>query len=121
MKILTTNSISDVQVRFQSYFPHLKLEFYTAPHKSGEGSQVSNQIDRYKKISDFAPHLKDITVNIDGEMTVKDFEDMMEKEYGLHVQVFRKSASLWLQTATTDHWTLSKQEGKGKRSEVFAK
>ena len=40
----------------------------------------------------------------------------MKEKYSLNIQVFRKSADIWLQTSATDHWTLEKQNGKGQRS-----
>jgi len=53
---------------------------------------------------------------ITGEMTVAEFEKMMKDTLKLNVQVFRKSAKIWLQTTSTDHWSLEKQNGKGERS-----
>ena len=42
------------------------------------------------------------------QLTVETLESMFEDEFGLHVQVFRKSGETWLQTSVTDHWTLEK-------------
>ena len=34
----------------------------------------------------------------------------IEEEFGIHVQVLRKSGRVWLQTTATDDWTLAEQE-----------
>lgn len=121
MKISGKLTIEDLQRQFQNIFPHLKIEFYSTAHESGKGSAVNTQLNNTLKISKISPDVSESEIRLNGDMTVREFESMMEKDFGLHVQVFRKSANLWLQTASTDHWTLEKQEGKGGRSEVFAK
>ena len=50
-------------------------------------------------------------------MTVGEFEKIFYEKTSLGVQVFRKSAGIWLQTSSTDSWTLEKQNGKGERSD----
>ncbi|MBK8556702.1 MAG: hypothetical protein IPL65_13445 [Lewinellaceae bacterium] len=42
---------------------------------------------------------------------------MLEEQCGLHVQLFRKSGSLWLETSRTDQLTLAQQNAKGESSE----
>jgi len=37
----------------------------------------------------------------------------MEDQFGLHVQIFRKSGDLWLQTSKTDEWTIEHQNARG--------
>jgi hypothetical protein len=47
-------------------------------------------------------------------MKVSELEELFEEVFGLSVQVFRKSGESWLQTTTTDSWTLNQQNLKGK-------
>jgi hypothetical protein len=54
-------------------------------------------------------------------MTVADLEFRLEKEYGLHIQVFRKSGNIWLETTATDNWTLDRQNQEGKILEEHLK
>lgn len=42
-------------------------------------------------------------------MTVSELEQHFADVYGLSVQVFRKSGEVWLETTTTDNWSLEKQ------------
>jgi hypothetical protein len=55
-------------------------------------------------------------LSIDGHQKVKTFEQSFHDKYGLNVQVFRKSGFMWMQTTSTDDWTLSKQNRKGGHS-----
>jgi hypothetical protein len=48
-----------------------------------------------------------------GTMKVHEFEKAMESTFGLHVQVFRKSGNVWLETSATDGWTLDEQNDEG--------
>ena len=46
-------------------------------------------------------------------MTVSDLEQKFAELFGLSVQVFRKSANVWLETTVTDGWTLEEQNRQG--------
>ncbi|MBT8190398.1 MAG: hypothetical protein HKN67_13065 [Saprospiraceae bacterium] len=110
-------TITQFQTKFRKKFPGLKIEFYSKKHGVNAGSLKENQLNE-------SLLLKDITGKKLGEieftpaMTVAQLEQKMEKQFGLHVQVFRRSNTLWLQTSSTDDWTLEKQNTKGLHSMV---
>jgi hypothetical protein len=65
--------------------------------------------------------LKDIQINqrvgeiiISKQTLVSDLEHQFENDFGLYVQVFRKSGRIWLETTATDNWTLEQQNEEGK-------
>ena len=43
-----------------------------------------------------------------------ELEKIFKDQFGLAVQVFRKSGNLWLETTMTDNWTLQQQNNHGK-------
>ncbi|MEI9910895.1 MAG: hypothetical protein WDO71_15215 [Bacteroidota bacterium] len=47
-------------------------------------------------------------------MTVGQLEDIFQKQFGLQVQVSRRSGTLWLETTMTDNWTLKQQNDHGR-------
>ena len=47
-------------------------------------------------------------------MSVTELETMFRENFGLYVQVFRRSGKLWLETTATDSWTLTVQNDQGK-------
>ena len=84
-----TRVISSIQKEFNSVFPYLKsLAECRKVHSVGE-------------------------ITIQPLMTVQSLEQIFLVEYGLGVQVFRKSGSVWLETTVTDSWTLAEQNSQG--------
>ncbi len=113
MKIQPNFKIADLQTAFSKKFPGLKIEFYKKEHSTREGSHQKNQLDADTLLSELIGIKKSGEIDIRPEMTVEELESTFESDFGLHVQVFRRSAAIWLQTTTTDDWTLEVQNRKG--------
>lgn len=105
--------LSDIQNEFTNLFPFLKLSFYNQTHEAGEGTNNEELIKLHLTIREAGKNVKEFDWNINGEMTVIEFENTFQQHTGLGVQVFRKSGLLWLQTITTDYKTLSAQNARG--------
>lgn len=116
MKILDNRTIAEIQAEFNIKFPYLKLEFYNQPHEVGEGSRLKSLIDKNKTIKDVRSIHTEGEMSINGHLKVASLEQSFANDYGLNVQVFRKSGGLWLQTTSTDEWTLTDQNRKGEES-----
>ena len=114
MKLTKKSTVQDIFDQFNAQFPYLHLEFYD--HDNEVDHTPDHQVSHNTLLEDLNPELVDTIFAVDPEMTVADFEKMMEDNYHLNIQVFRKSSDIWLQTSATDHWTLEKQNGKGHRS-----
>ena len=104
-------TIREVQQRFNAQYPFLKLEFYKV--------QDSSPAIAGRKRLDHSARLKAAGLKKAGrfaikeEMTVGELENAFE-QFGLQVQVSRKSGILWLETTMTDRWTLRKQNEHGR-------
>jgi hypothetical protein len=116
MVIKNSTLISEVQEEFRKKFPYLKLEFYSKAHKTGEGSPAKEQVPPGKSLGQAGGKGQNDDFKIFDSMQVCELEQQFEKVYGLHVQVWRKSGTLWLQTIATDEWTLEEQNIHGKQS-----
>ena len=68
-------------------------------------------------LSQLSPNLKTGVIPIQPDLVVWELERIFEAEYGLHVQVFRKSGRTWLETSISDDLTLAEQQAKAKASE----
>jgi hypothetical protein len=55
-------------------------------------------------------------LHIEADMPTWQLERLFEQEFGLHVQVFRKSGNIWLMTTVSDSLTLEEQNFKGLES-----
>jgi hypothetical protein len=109
-------SIQTIQNEFNELFNGLKLEFYTHKHGHHQGSKKEDQYSSDQILASIRDQHKSGNLRITDDMTTAALEDEFESKFGLHVQVFRKSGNLWLQTSTTDNWTLAKQNEKGCQS-----
>lgn len=105
--------ISDVQEEFHSVFPYLKLDFSYHPRVQKITSQKRLMLDHLKTLGEFRPLCKNGSISITPHMTVADLEYLFYNNYGLVVQVLRKSGKAWLGTTVTDGWTLEKQNEQG--------
>ena len=113
MIIQDSKSIKDIQGEFHRMFPGLKMVFYKVKHDNHEGSEKDLEYTNDHKLMDIRQRHTEGTIEIEPTMTVREIEQSFEELFGLHIQVFRKSGPVWLQTITTDDWTLKKQNEKG--------
>ena len=117
MLITDKKTLKEVKAEFSQKFPYLKLEFYLGKHEPGKPSPASLQLDDQLTVGKARKTHKEGDLKISGNLKVNTLETRFWDQYGLNVQVFRRSGNLWLQTTTTDHWTLTEQNGKGERLE----
>ncbi len=118
IRIFREQTISEVQEAFAKAYPFLKLVFFTKPHKAFKGRHAKFLIeDRGIKLASLEKQPKDGVLYLEPEMPVWQVERLFEEEFGLHVQVFRKSGNTWLETSVTDSMSLEQQNAKGKASE----
>ena len=108
--------IKDLQQTFNNKFPYLKIEFYQKPHSSEKGSPKDEKLDGSLTIALARTKHNTGDLSIHGKQKISTLEQAFQDQYGLSVQVFRKSANLWLQTTKTDHWTLTEANQKGEHS-----
>ena len=106
-------TLGAVQSDFSELFSGLKLVFFSKPHKIYKGSNAKFIIQK-KEIP-----LKQISLDVrpgylllESSMTVWQVERKFEEDFGLHVQVFRKSGNIWLETSETDKLTLEAQQAR---------
>ena len=113
MKVTKETHLLSLQLAFNEKFPHLKISFYKGKHDKNELSPIAEELFRDFSVGELNPDFTEAEFIFYEHETVSDFEDKMEKTFGLHVQVLRKSGQTWIQTSVTDEWTLKKQEEHG--------
>ena len=113
LRIAPTRLISEVQAEFNDAFPFLKLEFFQNKSYRQTNQGPGIRMLHTKKIGDCQAVITDGEIEISNNLTVQELEIKFKDQFGLNVQVFRRSGSLWLQTTMTDGWTLEKQNEHG--------
>lgn len=112
MIIEKSKTLHEVQEAFHSLFPYLKLEFYKGEHLQAVGSAKQDTLESHLSITDVQQKNEEGSLSIQGSMSVAALEQAFQETFGLSVQVFRKSGTTWLQTTTSDSWTLNEQNQK---------
>lgn len=107
-------TLKDLQREFSQKFPYLRIEFYSRPHKYGELSNESEILDPNTNLYEVVEMSQPGKLPLAGNQTVGDFEQLLSKNYGLNVQVLRKSYGKWLLTWATDMWTLDEQNNRSR-------
>ena len=111
--IKDTKSLKELKNEFNAHFPHLKIEFFSVEHHQDEASPRTALFDDNLLLKDIRTVHNEGELSIDGHLKTATFEQNFHDVYGVNAQVYRKSGRLWLQTITTDEWTLADQERKG--------
>jgi hypothetical protein len=106
-------NLESIKSEFSARYPFLKIEFFNKAHESGLGSPKTDMITHDLSLGEVRTKHNEGDILIKGDMKVGDLELQFETLYGIHVQIFRKSGDLWLETSATDQWTLNEQNETG--------
>lgn len=85
------------------------MEFYTIVHKEGEGSKPAFKLNDNEPLGELASGITMDTFGLDNNETTDSAEHQFKEKLGLNVQIFRKMGNGWIQTISTDNWTLAEQ------------
>ena len=111
--IKDNQTLKSIKSEFNSHFPHLKIEFFSIKHDKDEASPRTAIYDEKLLLKEIVQNRIEGELSIDGHQKTATFEQNFSDTFGVNIQVYRKSGHLWLQTITTDGWTLAEQERKG--------
>lgn len=112
--------LREIKEKFSRTFPHLKLEFFSEEHGIGEASTFKSKFQDDLYLRQIRSVHNEGDLSIDGSTTTGDFETGFKSLFGVNVQVLRKSGNMWIQTTTTDRWTLDQQENDSIKNGHFA-
>jgi hypothetical protein len=104
-------TINAIKGEFSHMYPFLKLEFFKSAHTFNNNRR--NIHDGETRLHTISVHRPVGIISFTNDMKVVDLESLFKNKYGLHVQVFRKSGNIWLETTATDEWTLKQQNDEG--------
>lgn len=114
MTINANQTTAELQAQFNKCYPFLKIEFFKTPHIKGRGNSRDKMITNNESLGKLQSKKNSGIISFSDSTTVTSLEDEFLLKYGLNIQVFRKSGKVWLETTSTDDWTLSQQNDEGK-------
>ena len=110
--ILTINDnvqLDHLKEHFAKCYPGLKIEFYKTKHKRKIHQNDSDLIIANLPVGTIRKKGLSGNYKIYSFYTVSRVENELHNIYGLNVQVFRNENNAWIQTTTTDYFTLAQQ------------
>jgi len=110
--------IEDIQEHFSECFPHLKIEVYSTPHHWKRESLQKDLISPKSLIGDIRKTHSGGIMEIKSSDKVGDIEEKLKKMFDLNVQIFRKENDCWIQTTSTDGFTLEREAEQSKKSKT---
>jgi hypothetical protein len=120
LKVAPQLSIETLQEEFQNFYPHLKLQFFSKAHGLRQSSPAKFIVlDRERTLASLNPNLEEKEVDISPLQSAWELEQQFEEHCGLHVQLFRQSGGLWLETSRTDQHSLAWQESHAMETLLF--
>ncbi len=111
-------TVQDIQQKFNKLFNYLKIEFYKTPHQESQASDKKEQYLHNTPIREIYKQDSPIVFQIDPSMTTANFEQILNKDFGLHVQLMRLQRGTWLQTTQSDELTLKAQNDRGMAADI---
>lgn len=113
IKIHASRPLAEIKEEFSMMFPYLKLEFFRLPHRDLEPTSKKAMIKGSPVVGEVRELDYDGELEITSGMKVDELENSFRDDFGLNVQVFRKSGHVWLETSSTDKMTLEEQNMLG--------
>ena len=98
--------IEELEHEFSAAYPYLGLHFFKADPSMLKRLPATSLL----KIAGLK---KEGIVEIDDLMPVWKLESIMRDQFGLNMQVVRRSGNIWLETSMTDNWSLKQQNEHG--------
>jgi hypothetical protein len=114
LSISDSQKLKEIKDAFSAKFPHLKIEFFADEHKVGEANSRKAMYDDSLTLKSIRKNHMAGELSIDGHQKTSTFENNFHDHFGVTIQVYRKSGNIWIQTTTTDDWSLTHQENTGK-------
>lgn len=105
-------TIGAVRKKFSTEFPFLRIDFFR-PLATDLLCSALRIADEDAALGTFRKQHNSGDVEITAAMSTKEVEQKFLAEFGLHMQIFRRSGNKWLLTTATDGYTLEKQNTIG--------
>ncbi len=99
-------TLKEIKTVFSSYYPYLRLEFYSVPHKMFEASAEKDILPDDVQLQTFKAGHTDGIIDIMPTEKVADLEREFQVRFDLPAQVLRLEHGEWMQTTGMDSFSL---------------
>jgi len=116
LEINDKTTLREIQEVFSNFYPYLKIEFFSKPHRKYEASDERYEIDPNILIGDIKATHVSAVLEILPLYKVSDVEREFQQRFGLSVQILKKEKDSWEQTTGMDDFTLKDLNEMGRNS-----
>ncbi|MBS1915577.1 MAG: hypothetical protein JST87_04820 [Bacteroidetes bacterium] len=116
LDITDYTSLQEIQDVFSAFYPYLKIEFYTKPHKKYEATEEASRLDSKLRVNDIKKTHVSGLLEILPMYKVYQVEKEFQERFGLSAQIFLKNNETWQQTTDMDSFTLKELNEMGRNS-----
>lgn len=121
IKIAHNRTLEEVQNDFNNVFPYLHIEFLQPDRQGNQRPSIKSKFFKPGTVmGEINKNLNDCYVEIPGSISVNEMENIFRNNFGLPIQILRKSGNIWLETSITGNWTLAQQNQHGKEISAHA-
>ena len=106
-----------IQEKFSAWYPYLRINFFNKNNLKGASATCFSPEVR---MTDINKLFVDANYDLEEYTSVAGLEKTFSDQFGLPVQVSRRSGNLWLGTRLTDHLTLKQQNDLGEEISMVA-
>lgn len=113
IEITSDRQIEEIQKDFSYVFPYLKIDFFRKGTRYKQNKQRTIGLPAHQTIGSVFKNNRKGQISVTPSMTVRELEKNCDEQFGITVQLYRRSGTLWLETSMTDTWTLQQQNDRG--------
>jgi hypothetical protein len=114
IEITDTATIADVQDKFSTIFPFLKVEFFQHSHRWYEKAPLEKALPSNKKLGEIRKQHPHGRLDFFSWYSIEDIELVFRKKFNLNAQVFCLQGNKWVQTNGNGKLTLKEQNEIGR-------
>jgi hypothetical protein len=115
IQITAQKTLAQISDEFAALFPALRLKFFAEPHGVGEKSSLWDTLNMELPIAEVAAFDHPESLEVTPQMQVQTLEHRFQEMFKIGMQVMRADGDQWIQTTTTDYWTLEEDNIEGQR------
>ena len=109
LRITKETTLRELKKQFAKQFPNLNLQLYGQTNRPDRSLPFARHVGDFVPLGSLKRLRKEGVFTFDIKTTIADFEERLQNEFGLPVQIFRRDGGLWLGTLQTRQWSLGKQ------------
>lgn len=108
-------TLKELQDDFNYFFPYLRLEFFSKPHRRMVRSSARRKLNPYLQIETVRSRQCNGALGINDHAPVQELEQALQQHYDLSAQVYHFAKGQWLMTDAADMATLAELNDQGRR------